>query len=358
MDILTLLKTIARRWMIVVPIVVVTLLVAFVVGTGTEPEYEADGTVLLVSGVRAPSSADSGAVVTAPVFAEALSSNEVSDRLRKGGVTVPYKVDVDPATSILRVTATSDDPAANIRTVEVVLDNLDEELRRLEEATGVVGGNIELLLGPGDQANAGAPSAVGSAFLVPSGAGTPNPYPPSGYTTRILEQIMLGAEARHRVAALAGGEATFEVTQHPRDPAPIMSISVLATDAGLAERTFHAVKTTIDGVLAERQEEAGVAEMSRTRVNVLTAPAGAVESSGTLVKSVAIIIGLGLIAAATAAILVESIAASRTTRRPEMSGNGHSDVLKGNGLIVGPSAAAPDEGRPLSGLEHRLFRRR
>lgn len=358
MDVLTVLQTIVRRWKIVAPIVVVTLLVAFVVGTGTDPEYEADGTVLLVSGVSAPSSADSGAVVTAPVFAEVLRSKEVSDRLSQAGATVPFKVEVDRATSILRVTATSDDPAANIRTVETVLDNLDEELVRLEEAAGVAGGNVELLLRPSDQPAAGSPSATGSAFLVPSGEGTPNPYPPSGYTTRILEQIMLGPEARQRVAALAGGSAAFEVAQHPRDPAPIMSISVLATDGGLAERTFHAVKTTLDGVLEERQEEAGVDARNRTRVNVLTAPVGAVKTSGTLVKSVVIVIGLGLIAAATAAILVESIMASRTTRRPEMSENGHSDVLNGKGLLVGPSPAAPGEERSLSSLEQRLFRRR
>lgn len=348
MDVLTILQTIARRWLVVVPILIVTIFGAFVVGTGTEPEYEVDGAALLVSeGVAPSTTAESFAVVTGPVFAETLRTREVSNRMGEAGATVPYAVEVDPVTSIIRVEAASPDPAGNVRTVEAVLDNLDEELARLEEAAGVAGGQVELLLQPSDQPGAGAPSAVGSAFLVPRGAGAPNPYPPSGYTTRVLGEIMLGTEAGQRVVALAGGSATFTVTQQPRDPAPIMSISVLATDAGVAERTFDAVKATLDEVLEERQDLAGVDDQSRTRLDLLTTPGGAVETSGTLVKSVATVVGLGLVAAATAAILVESIFAARTDRRRKSSGNEHSSVRNGEGPQA-ESLPEPSEGRPLS----------
>lgn len=347
MDILTVLQTILRRWLVVVPIVLATAFVALVVGTGTEPEYELDGTVLLVSGAGAsPSAPESSAVITAPVLAENLRSREASNRLAQAGATVPYVIEVDPGTSIMRVTATGPDAEANTRTVDAVLDNLNEELGRLEEAAGVAAGGratVKLLLQPSDQSTTDA--AIGSAFLIPSRATTPNPYPPSGYTTRVLEEVMLGAEARQRVVALAGGSATYSVTQQPRDPAPIVAINVLATDMELAEATFQAVKTTLDEVLGSRQEAAAVDDQARTRVTLLNTPAGAEKTSGTYVKSVATVVGLGLITAATAAILVESIAVSRAKRRDHELPASDSGVFDGTDLLREPDPAGAGKAR-------------
>ncbi len=81
------------------------------------------------------------------------------------------------------------------------------------------------------------------------------------------------------------------------------------------EKVFSATKETIDQLLDERQAEAGIQEENRTRSVLLNNPAGATKTSGTLVKTVVTIVGLGLIAAATAAIVVESLVASGGARR-------------------------------------------
>lgn len=321
MDILTLLGTIIRRWAIVVPIVAATFFAAFFVGTGTEPEYSMEGTALLVAEPGAPSAVGdppSVAAVPTPVFAETLRSTAARERLAAVGAAVPYVVEVDAATSILRVTASSPDPAANVQTVAVVLDNLHAELALLEEAADIPAASratVKQLSRPGDQLNAGVPSAIGSAFLVAGSPEASNPYPPSAYTTRVIAERMLGAQAQQRVVQQAGAGATFSVTQNQRDEAPLLYLSVLGTDASAVERVYAATKATVDDLLEERQAEVGVEEGSRTRLMLLNTPAGPSRTSGTLVKTVVTVVGLGLIAAAAAAIVAESLAVSRSTRR-------------------------------------------
>lgn len=319
MDILTVVKTIFRRWLVVVPIILITAAIAYSVGSSIKPEYAISGTVLLAAESGAVSVGnDSVAVVTAPVLAELLRSLAVNKRMADAGAAAPYTIDVDPITSILRVTASGRDGPANIRTAEVVLDNLDEELRRLEITANVPEGNralVRLLSRPNDQPGGGLPSASGSAFLVPAGIAPPNQYAATNYTARILTELMLAAESRAKVAERAGGVAKFTLTAQQRDTAPILSINARGLDRRLTEATFDAVVATADQLLVERQTAAGIEPKSRTRLFALNSPGGAAETSGTVVKSVATVVGLGLIAAATTAILTESLMAGRASRR-------------------------------------------
>lgn len=319
MDILTLLRTILRRWLVVVPIILLTAAAAFSVESGIKPEYRMAGTVLLASETgQAPPGVTSVTVVTAPVLAEILRSAAAVKRMTDAGAVAPYVIEVDPTTSILRVTATGRDGPPNIRTVEVVLDNLNEELRRLEVTAEVPDRNratVRVLSRPGDQPGAGLPTASGSAFLVPAGVGRPNQYAPSAYTGRVLAELMLAAESRRMVSDRAGGPARFTLAAQQRDAAPILSVTARGLDPRVTEATFEAVVSTTGDLLDRLQVANGIEPRSRTRLVPLNTPAGATQTSGTVVKSVATVVGLGLIAAATAAILVESLVAGRAERR-------------------------------------------
>lgn len=350
MDILTVLRTIVRRWLVVVPIIIITAAMAFSVGSGIKPEYGMSGTVLLASeSGLAPATSDSVAVVTGPVLAEVLRSAAVGKRMADAGAAVPYAVEVDPATSILRVTAAGREGPANIRTVEVVLDSLDEELALLEQTAGVPDRNrasVRLLSRPTGQPGAGVPSASGSAFLVSTGIGRPNQYPANDYTARIVTELMLADESRRKVGDRAGGVANFTLTAQQRDAAPILSISVRGLDPRRTEATFEAVVGTAGDLLDSRQAAAGVDEKSRTRLLPLNIPARATRTSGTVVKSVATVVGLGLIAAATAAILTESFVVGRANNRlgqPDRRRRSRNDVPKDGHTGLGLSNGAGDE---------------
>ncbi len=360
MDILTVLRTILRRWLVVVPIVVITFVAAFVVGTGTEPEYGMEGTAVLVSASGAPAAprdASSFAAVSGPVFAETLRSSEARMRLAEAGATVPYAIEVDPATSILRVRADSPDAGANVQTVEIVLDSLARELELLEETAEIPDSGratVRKLSEPSVQPG-GAPAAVGSAFLVPKGPEGPNPYPPSGYTARLLTERILGAEAQQRVLQRVGAVATFSVTQNQRDDAPIIYLTSGGTDADEVERVFTAAREVVEELLDEQQAAAGVEVGRRTRLVPLNTPAGAVQTSGSVVKSVVTVVGLGLIAAATAAIVVESLATSATARRRADGEAHHHDDLdpEGNAIRDFADASANDMSREDLPRSHR-----
>jgi hypothetical protein len=339
LDILTVLRTILRRWLVVVPIVLATAAIASSVGGSIKPEYGMSGTVLLVGdGTVGPTDAESAPVVTAPVLAELLRSPSATRRMFDAGATVPYTVEVDPVTSIVRVTAAGRDGSANVRTVEIVLERLDDELALVEETAELPEGRraqVKVLVSPGGQPGGGLPSASGSAFLIPAGARQPNPYPPDSYTTRILTETLLSAESRRRISDRAGGVAEFELTAQPRDTAPILTITARGLDVGVTEATYEAVIATADSVLSERQASAGVEPKSRTRIVPLNSPAGATETSGTVVKSVATVVGLGLIVAATAAILTESFVVGRRKRREERAAARLRESVASNGSHVG-----------------------
>lgn len=348
MDILTLIKVILRRWFVVVPIILVTFALAFSVGSSIRPEYGMSGTVLLTSASDGtPADTDSVPIVTAPLLAEILRSAATVKRMTDAGAVVPYVVEVDPSTSILRVTAAGRDGPPNIRTVEIVLENLEKELRLLEETAEVPPRNraaVRFLSRPSGQPGAGLPFASGSAFLVPLGVGRTNQFAANGYTTRILTELMLAAESRRAVFERAGGVVKFSLSAAQRDAAPILTISVRGADPRLTESAYEAVVATAGDILDDQQGKAGIESSDRTRLVPLNQPAGATETPSTAVKSVATVVGLGSIGAATAAIVVESLMAGRARRRSPSSDRKRRR-RKGRGEqpieLLGPDAENP-----------------
>ncbi|HVM05306.1 MAG TPA: hypothetical protein VM242_09045, partial [Acidimicrobiales bacterium] len=142
MDLLALVRVMARRWYLALPLLGLTLLVAIVSYAKVTPVYEARGSMLLF----APALADDAEgranpyllygnlKVAANVVSEVVSQKEIQEELAATGATGDYEVGTDPMTiepTVVVVATGSDDVAP--RTVLAVMQVFERELRAAQE---------------------------------------------------------------------------------------------------------------------------------------------------------------------------------------------------------------------------------
>lgn len=142
MDLLALVRVMARRWYLALPLLGLTLLLAIVSYAKVTPVYEARGSMLLF----APALADDAEgranpyllygnlKVAANVVSEVVSQKEIQEELAATGATGDYEVGTDPMTiepTVVVVATGSDDVAP--RTVLAVMQVFERELRAAQE---------------------------------------------------------------------------------------------------------------------------------------------------------------------------------------------------------------------------------
>jgi capsular polysaccharide biosynthesis protein len=143
-DLRTLLKIVVRRWIVVVPTIIVAVLVGSQLLGNVKPDYEAKGSLLLLlptkAGATPPAgTTDSSAAPddiatlnplldlrasldrTAAVFTTVMNDNAQKKVIASRGGTRDYTVTVDKDAPILEVTATDKKPSVAIDTVNAVL---------------------------------------------------------------------------------------------------------------------------------------------------------------------------------------------------------------------------------------------
>jgi len=285
-----------------------------------EPEYKAEGSFLLVG---APSSSGAS-IVDASTLVQVLGTPQARERLVARGAAAPYLVELTPGSNgLVRIVAVGPDGQENVRTVRAVLDALPDELDAVQESAEVPPSalaTVRTITSPEGSVTVGpdgVPRAEATALVIPSQTSSSNPLAPSLFTTRVIEEQMLGPDGFARVADIVGGEpARYSVTFKPRDVAPILLVSATGEDPDVTYRTYLAVGQAIDQLLQEGQDAAGVAaNAGRTTIAGLATPTGASTSPGTKVRVAVAIVGLGLAVAVTLAMVVESVAERRRRAR-------------------------------------------
>lgn len=142
MDLLALVRVLARRWYLALPLLGFTLLLTIVSYAKVTPVYEARGSMLLF----APALADDAEgranpyllygnlKVAANVVSEVVSQPEIQEELAAAGASGDYEVGTDPMTiePTVVVVATGRDDVAP-RTVLAVMQVFDRELRAAQE---------------------------------------------------------------------------------------------------------------------------------------------------------------------------------------------------------------------------------
>jgi hypothetical protein len=151
-DLQTLIRIIFRRWYVVIPVLALTGLVGQYMLSSTEPEYDASGSVLLLSPFQQgdpedpadPADVDdpgnaylafNASLRTTATAMERIMSDSSSRRaIRELGHEGTYVVEVDQEGPILNITATAQRPDEAIQTVVGVFELIAAELDERQDA--------------------------------------------------------------------------------------------------------------------------------------------------------------------------------------------------------------------------------
>lgn len=346
MDIIEIALTVFRRWYVVVPVLMLTGVLAYAVASNAEPEYQTAGSFLLADAALVGDRDQPPVSVTPQVIGEIVQGGAVRQQVRQQGGTADYEISVEGPDGLMRVTAAGDSEAAAVTTVQVVMEEIQRALSERQAEAGVPEqgrGSVEVLssaasaeqqvVDEGEETEAVRFVSTGSLRMnLPSDGG--NRYAASlDGTARVLGEVMLSPHVRQEITGGDDSE-TYEVTMQPRDSAPIINVAVTSTSAQGAMETYDAVADRMATELRQRQEIAGAPPSSMLTLQPLAVPVGVAPAGGELRRPLLVIVGLGLIAAVSLAVLVEGLA-TRSSRDRRRRGT--------------PAAPPPPERRPSDG---------
>lgn len=138
MDFWELLKVMARRWYVVVPIIAVTAALAVSMPSRVDPSYRANGTVIIVE--PAGSAADlnpfasAGLATNAEALAIVASTPASIAQVTEAGLSTLYTVESEG--SVLQVEAEGDSPGQAADTVRFVEQLLSNQLSQQQASVG------------------------------------------------------------------------------------------------------------------------------------------------------------------------------------------------------------------------------
>lgn len=142
MDLLTLVRIVLRRWYLVAPTLLLTAVSVFLLDQRIAPTFEARATLLLLG----PSQQEKpinpylnfgGSLeATAIVTKEVITSSDVALKLQEAGADAPYAVEVASGTPILTVKAEGTKREASVRTVQLVIQEIQHQLESRQRLAG------------------------------------------------------------------------------------------------------------------------------------------------------------------------------------------------------------------------------
>lgn len=147
MDLVTFLRVLLRRWDVVLPGFLLTVVTVLSAGANVAPEFEAEGSLLLLGPststssqgavpvnpyLNIPSSLDS----TAVIIAETMRSQETIRELANLGATADYEVEATQKTPILTVTTRGSSREQVLHTAQLVLRRAQDDLARRQQEAG------------------------------------------------------------------------------------------------------------------------------------------------------------------------------------------------------------------------------
>lgn len=180
MDLVTFLRILLRRWDVVLPGFLLTLVTTFAAGGSVTPAYEAQGSLLLFGPATGTSprgtapinpylNFNSSLESTAVIIAESMSSEEIVRQLADLGATAGYEVTATQKTPILTVSARGSSEAQVRHTAQLVLQRVQDELAARQQAAGAPANTLirsQVLSPPRVSVQAGNKSRVMAAVAV------------------------------------------------------------------------------------------------------------------------------------------------------------------------------------------------
>lgn len=323
MDLVSLVKLVLRRWMVVVPILIVALAVAVNVQGSVESVFEAEGSAVIATAAYDQQAVPSDAVEPAELAEIVRLSDEVAE-LAAGPPELDITI-VPAAANILQIVVSGDDEAVVTAGVGELVELVIARTQALQQEAGVsneeriqarpLSEDIEAVAQTSvDDATVEYTAAVGLRFDDPT-AGIENPYTANRATARLVEVAVQSDASRARVNELTGTTIDYAVTQEEFDQAPILQVMAYGTSEAAAIEGFGNVVETMGELLAQRQDRAGIPPSAQLAVEVVAAPQRARDVSPPIARTAAVTVALGALIALGAAILAENLNTRRELRR-------------------------------------------
>lgn len=311
MDIISIVLTVLRRWMLVVPILLLTLGVAAVVESRTDAEYSAFGSVLLSQPELDPSRLPLTRTEIEAVRGEVETAAADGD-LAVGGSEVTILHTAEQTIEVVAVGSSESEVADASRAITAELSSRFAELQEEkgivpEERTEVV--DIDVQYSEAEEVQ--QLEVVRTLYLDDPTLGIDNPFGASPQTARVLEVSLESDAGRFALAEDVGHQIEFNISQADRDAAPIVGIETLADSQEQAIADFDHVLAALARELDARQARAMVPESRRVVVDVLAAPQSVEDVSPPIGRVTVAIVGLGGLLAVGLALLVESVLGRR-----------------------------------------------
>lgn len=291
MDLWTLVRIIWRRWLVVLPVLVLTAAAAGLFLFTVQPNYSGYTALVLVSddpqaaqqGFAADSAGlDAGQlIVAANVVAEVVKGGESQQRVAEAAPRSRYEVNVDPESPILRITATAPAEDVAVAAADAAVDEVVDELERQKGAEGSIVDDrmvADVLARPAlgravaDQAGSEVFVAEASVMMTGDGAGEvrANPFTQLGRSTMTVIAEQSNNEDFVEHLEQRGATAGFTIT--PDQEAPVLRVVVEGSDESTVSATTEAIFEGLDDRLSARQDELDVPDATRVHLEVLAPP--------------------------------------------------------------------------------------
>lgn len=313
MDLFSLLRLTIRRWVIVVPVLVITLLALFWLVANRGADYMMRGSYMLVATETLdPTISQLDPMVAADVLDDLLLQPSVRRQLADEGLSPDYTVTIGETGTSLRLAVSGLNELVVLGTADrlielapTLLEQSFGESAATIDARPLTEPELDDVTSSGEGGFGVATSIVVAAVPPDSG----NPFPATLATVQSLITISDSTDFEDSVAT-AVPDATFAVTNTNRD-APLIDMTVEAPSGEAARGGYEFVRNELMAQLDQLQDQASVNGPYRTVFQTIVEPNDATPTPSSLVRPAAGIVILGAGLAVALATLVESLALVR-----------------------------------------------
>lgn len=342
MNLRSVFEALRRRWFVVVPILLITAGGVIWVSSESNAEYEATAILLLadprvvgtdtggLTDTETGAVDDGGAMLDTPVVIQVVEGDTTRSRLGLTADAVDYTV-TEVGEGVLKVEATSPSQDSVVEAANTVIAEIDRVVQELDDADESRTADMRVLsearvprqrtiLNEGGEGETEY-YAAGSVQLdiAQDMSSLQSPYTASAGTLRVLEEAASASRVTESIREEVGdAQARFELVYQLRDAAPIVHVVATGSSPETTMDTLETVLGYLDADLAERQAVTGADESTWIEFQRLAMPEDAQTPEGRLRRPIVTIIALGVVAAASLAVLVDTLLSQRRQLSPTM----------------------------------------
>ena len=336
-----------RRWPLVVPIALLTLLVGIaIVATRTEA-YTSDAEYYLATVPAEETDREPLDPVVVAQLAPALyrSATARADVAANGFVET-YGVTAATGSPVIRFSV--DAPSAELA-VETINHLVAIGPGLLDTPFGAAAETVAFaVVTPPNVADArrtddGTYSLTATVSISQVAADRANPFPPSRPTLDWLFTVAQSPQLARQIEEI-DSSATYGLDRDDRRTAPIITTMVTASSPAGAIEIHSILIEQLEEVLAELQDESSVRANARTGIRELLPPSEPERTASSVVRALAGVVVLGAGLTMGTAIAADAIVASRRERTRATTGGGPDFADADDGAVPDePSTAAGRE---------------